>query len=265
VSHGSREVGGRADSRKAEQEGTGGTAAAVVADRRERAGPQGMAEKHVQRPLGRLVLGLIAFTVAVCMPMRWEHERHSRATLEAGIDSSGLPFVDNLSSGWHAGRRPGCPRIAVEYVRQTYYNRDRLPTRRFTLEALFARGVTMSENHAEHGAIVGMAIDRLHHDGVLSAADVQRLARTPLINTSSIHWPGWCRLLLLPVAAIGGLLLVPWRWLLAEAPRALALTVGAERDPMICASCAYPLAGLPTRICPECGHANEPASARACT
>lgn len=86
------------------------------------------------------------------------------------------------------------------------------------------------------------------------------LRRAEIFEGESIYWRGIACAVFIVTGSIAAALIMPWWWAMVVVPAAVwragrrVLSRTMERG--LCGSCRYPLAGLPTRQCPECGHDN---------
>lgn len=156
------------------------------------------------------------------------------------------------------------PRVLAVHVGSAEYFGFGVPSFRSGWHGLRLQPLNTGLSPDEYAEFRGELLRRFRQAGEITGPIERSLLRASIVQGTQVLWGGVVVSLLLPIAALAAIVVMPWRWLMVEIPADIYRLLTVREDPTRCARCKYPLGGLPTRLCPECGHDNpdDPRSAR---
>lgn len=118
--------------------------------------------------------------------------------------------------------------------------------------------MNFSPTPEEGGAMRSAILDIYASHGDISLAAANELRTASMSSGQSVLWNGVLLAIGIVAGTIAAIVVMPWWWLFVEIPSDLWRSMTRHEDASRCRRCRYPLSGLPTRRCPECGLENAP-------
>lgn len=184
---------------------------------------------------------------------------HSKELILIASDADGT--WHGLPGQMRSPRAMAAKRVLAIFVAETEYAGVGVPLWRSGWVGIRIHGINTGFSADQAAEYRDRAIRAFHARGHFDGASARVLRGQGIASGTQVVWRGVWNAVALVAGTVAAVMIMPWLWLFVELPRRARAWLRRRPDPTRCIGCNYPLAGLPTRTCPECGRVNEPAAA----